>query len=245
MSPEEPTTPDRCPHSCSADVAAYALGALEPAEAEAFRRHLESCAVCPEELRSFQQVVGDLAIGVPALETPPDLKRRVMDAIEAEPRTASATEDRRSRRARRRDATLRGRDWLRGPTLALCAGIAFAIAAIVVVVIAFPGRQNGRTIDASTTIGGTAALHISANRTELVVRHVAAPPHGKIYEVWVQYGKRKPRPNALFGVDRSGDASVAVSGSMYGVSHVMVTAEPAPHGTRAPTAPPVITASLS
>jgi anti-sigma-K factor RskA len=244
MSPDE-LTPGRDEHSCSADVAAYALGALEPGEAEAFRRHLETCVVCPVELRAFQQVADDLAAGVPSVDAPPDLKHRVMRAVEAEPRTAPIPEGGRSRRERRRDAVLRGRSWLRGPTLALGAGIAFAIAAIAIVVLAFPGRQNGRTIRASTTVGGTAALHISANRTDLVVRHVAPPPRGKIYEVWVQYGKGKPRPNALFGVDRSGDASVSVSASMYGVSHVMVTAEPAPRGTRAPTSPPVITASLS
>ena len=37
-----------------AEVAAYALGALQPAEAEAVRRHLETCVVCTEELASLQ-----------------------------------------------------------------------------------------------------------------------------------------------------------------------------------------------
>lgn len=236
-------------HSCSADVAAYALGALEPTEADAFRRHLETCPVCPVELRAFQQVVDDLAIGVPSVEPPPELKRRVIGSIEQEPRTAPGVSAQpggaRARRARRRDAALRRSTWLRGPTLALGAGIAFALAAVVVVIIALPGHQNGRTVRAFTTVGGSAAVHISPNRTELIVRHITAPPRGKIYEIWLQYGKQPPRANALFGVDRAGDASVELSGSMYGVSHVMVTAEPAPHGTRAPTANPVITASLS
>jgi hypothetical protein len=255
MSPDE-LTPGRDDHSCSADVAAYALGALTPAEAEDFRRHLETCAVCPVELRAFQQVVDDLAIGVPGVEAPPDLKRRVMSAIQQEPRTVAGvtspdlTDPERAgrltagTRARRRDNALRRSTWLRGPTLVLGGAMGFALAAIIVVIVAFPGRQNGRTVQADTTVGGSAAVHISANHTELVVRHIAAPPQGKIYEVWLQYGKHAPRPNALFGVDRDGDASVSVSGSMYGVSHVMVTAEPAPHGTRAPTANPVINAAL-
>jgi hypothetical protein len=240
MSPDE-LTPGHTPDSCSADVAAFALGALEPAEAEAFRRHLKTCVVCPVELQAFQQVVDDLAIAAPAVDAPSELKRRVMDAIAETPRAASADRE----RARRRDEVVRGRNWLRGPTLALGSGIAFALIAFVVVVIAFPGRQNGRTVHADTTVGGTAALHISANHTELVLQHVAAPPPGKIYEVWLQHGKGTPRPNALFGVNGQGNASVAVTGSLYGVSHVMVTAEPAPHGTRAPTANPVISASLS
>jgi hypothetical protein len=233
--------------SCSADVAAYALGALEPAEAVAFRRHLETCAICPVELRAFQQVVDDLAIAVPSVDAPAELKRRVMSAIEQEPLvvTDSSGGQARTPRTRRRDAALRASTWLRGPTLALGAGIAFALAAVVVVIIAFPGRQNGRTVHADTTVGGTAALHIAANHTELVLRNVSPPAPGKIYEVWLQHGKGTPRPNALFGVNRDGDASVAVTGSLYGVSHVMVTAEPAPRGTSAPTADPVITASLS
>jgi anti-sigma-K factor RskA len=233
--------------SCSADVAAFALGALEPAEAAAFRRHLETCAVCPVELRAFQQVVDDLAIAAPSVEAPPELKRRVMSAIEQEPHVAPEGPTRRpaGARSRRRDAALRASTWLRVPTLALGSGIAFAVAAVVVVIIAFPGRQNGRTVRAETTVGGTAALHIAANHTELVLRNVSAPPSGKIYEVWLQHGKGTPRPNALFGVNRNGDASVAVTGSLYGVSHVMVTAEPAPRGTSAPTTNPVINASLS
>lgn len=249
MRPDEHPSSREHP-SCSANVAAYALGALELGEAEAFRLHLETCAVCPVELRAFQQVADDLAIAVPSVEAPAELKRRVMGAIEQEPRPAAGVSEQprtgaRAQRTRRRDTALRRRTWLRGPTLALGAGMAFALAAVIVVIVAFPGRQNGRTVAADTMGGGTAAVHLGPNHTELVVHHISAPPRGKIYEVWVQYGKHAPRPNALFGVDRNGDASVAVSGSMYGVSHVMVTAEPAPHGTRAPTTNPVIVASLS
>ena len=38
---------------CGADAAAYVLGALEPAEAEAFRRHMTSCVVCHGVGREF------------------------------------------------------------------------------------------------------------------------------------------------------------------------------------------------
>jgi hypothetical protein len=238
--------PPNAEHPSSADVAAYALRALEPAEADALRRHLETCAVCSDELRAFQRVADALGTAVLQVPAPPEIRRQVMRTVEQEAALRPAAGERQpARPARHRDAVLRGRSWLRGPTIALVSGMAFALAAFIVVVIAFPGRQNGRTVNAASTLGGTAALHISAARTELVVHHIAAPPRGKIYEVWLQYGKGRPRPNALFGVDRSGNASVAVSGSMYGVSHVMVTTEPAPHGTQRPTTAPVITASLS
>jgi hypothetical protein len=234
-------------HPSSADVAAYALRALEPAEADALRRHLGTCAVCSDELRAFQRVADALGTAVLQVPAPPEIRRQVMRTVEQEAALRPAAGERQPAhpRDRRRDAVLRGRSWLRGPTIALVSGMAFALAAFIVVVIAFPGRQNGRTVNAATTLGGAAALHISGARTELVVHHIAAPPRGKIYEVWLEYGKDRPRPNALFSVDRSGNASVAVSGSMYGVTHVMVTTEPAPHGTQRPTAAPVITASLS
>jgi len=41
---------------CSADGAAYALGALEAGEVGAFERHLEGCVACAEDLVAFQHV---------------------------------------------------------------------------------------------------------------------------------------------------------------------------------------------
>jgi hypothetical protein len=34
--------------ACGEDAAAYVLGALEPAEVEAFRRHMVDCGACRE-----------------------------------------------------------------------------------------------------------------------------------------------------------------------------------------------------
>ena len=47
---------------CGVDVAAYALGALDPAEAEAFRAHLRNCAVCRDELEAFEAVIDTLPL---------------------------------------------------------------------------------------------------------------------------------------------------------------------------------------
>ena len=46
---------------CGEDAAAYVLGALEPAEAEAFRRHLADCPACQKEVAELEQVTGSLA----------------------------------------------------------------------------------------------------------------------------------------------------------------------------------------
>src|ERR1700753_714955 len=57
MSDRDRTTDRR---ECGGDVAAYALGALDSTEAEAFRHHLQTCSVCQEELTSFRKVVDEL-----------------------------------------------------------------------------------------------------------------------------------------------------------------------------------------
>ena len=43
-------------------TAGYALDALDPAEREAFEAHLEGCEPCRQELASFWEVTGGLAV---------------------------------------------------------------------------------------------------------------------------------------------------------------------------------------
>ena len=221
---------------CGGDIAAYALGALEPAEAEQVTRHLETCAICRDELESFRSVVDLLPITAPAIEAPPALRHRVRRAIAAEPPLqtgAQASQDRRPGSWR----------WSSRPALAV-AGTVVAIAVALVIVFT-SGGSSTRTVHAQVTGRGSASLKISAGRGELVVRHVAPPPKGKIFEVWLVRGKRAPQPtNALFGVTASGNAEVDVPGSLHGVTQVLVTPEPA-GGSRVPTHAPVIAAQLS
>jgi anti-sigma-K factor RskA len=65
-------------------AAAYALGALEPAEARAFEALLATSADARRELAAYQEVGALLAAGTPAVAPSPDLKARTM---------ARATED--------------------------------------------------------------------------------------------------------------------------------------------------------
>ena len=50
---------------CGADIAAYLLGALEREEAVAFREHLDTCAICREEVSALGTVVDALPLGAP------------------------------------------------------------------------------------------------------------------------------------------------------------------------------------
>ena len=226
------------PGHCGEDVAAYALGALEPAEAEAFTRHLETCAVCRDELEAFKQVVDLLPMTAPAFKVSPKLRRRLRRAIANEPHPAAreASASRRPRRSWRPE-------WLPRPVLGIAAGL--AVVAVALVIALSGGGSGTRVVQAQVTRHGSASLKISGSRGELVVQHLAAPPSGKIYEVWLVRGQQAPQPtNALFDVNAKGDSEVDVPGSLKGVDQVLVTPEPA-GGSKVPTHAPVIAAKLS
>ncbi len=220
---------------CGADAAASALGALEPAEAEAFRRHLDSCVVCRDEVSAFNAVADVLPLAAPPQPVPRSLKRHVMAAVKAEQRAADAPQRRRS-------------SWLGALPRPVLATVATGLAVIVAVIatsLGGPGQPT-RVIHASTSWSGTSAvLRVTDQRGELVVQRMPAPPAGKVYEVWLGRSSRPPAPtNALFSVTASGAGSVDVPGSLRGVNQVMVTPEPA-GGSKVPTHAPVLVANLS
>lgn len=225
-------------HDCGQDVAAYVLGALEPAEAEEFRHHLESCAVCRDEVAAFGQVIDVLPMAAPQQKAPPELRRRIMRNVRAQPHS----------RARR--ASPLWPLWERlvsRPVLAT--GLAAAVAALAIVggiELGSTGPGPAKIIRAAVTgVPGSAQLRISGGRAELIVSHLPAPPAGRIYEVWVKRPGQPPAPTrALFSVTASGAADVGVPGSLHGVNTVMVTQEPV-GGSLVPTHPPVIVARLT
>ena len=67
----------------------YALGCLSQEEAAAVAQHLGKCAQCRSELRSFQGVVGALALAAPEVEPPADLRRKLLRRIQPVPPSAS------------------------------------------------------------------------------------------------------------------------------------------------------------
>jgi anti-sigma factor RsiW len=208
------------------DAAAYALGALDEREAAVFARHLETCAVCRDELEGFAAVTGRLALAAPQFAAPPQLRHAVL----AEVRPVA------QRRQRPRTR----------PALALAAGLAVLALVLIGVGALAPTHQSSRTVVAAVHGGGRAELRIAGGHGELIIRDLAQPASGHIYEVWlVRRGVAEPQPtSALFGVTSAGAGVVEVPGSLTSVAAVLVTSEPA-GGSRVPTSPPVIDARLS
>jgi hypothetical protein len=77
------------------ELEAYALGALDRAEAERVARHLSTCASCRADAASLAEVVGALPDTVALREPRPALRERVLEAAEADGRQpAQATSQR-------------------------------------------------------------------------------------------------------------------------------------------------------
>jgi anti-sigma-K factor RskA len=223
---------------CGGDVAAYALGALDAADADAFRKHLETCAVCQEELASFQQVVNELPLAAPPQKAPAAVRRKVMREVAADARRRGKPVPERTRKPG-------ASSWL-APRPLLAMGVALLVAIGVVIGVSSSSSGPGtRVINAQVVGTGSAQMRILHGKGSLVVRGFAQPPPGKIYEVWLVRGKNPPSPtSALFSVTSAGNGVVAVPGNLHGVSSVLVTPEPM-GGSRMPTHAPVISVSLT
>lgn len=203
------------------DAAAYVLSALEDDEARTFAAHVETCAACRREVARLQGAADALALVVPQLEPPPELRERIMR--EVLPAVAPAP--------RRR---------LRLRPLFAAAAVAAAVAAAIVVVA--DGTET-RTVTADVTLpGARASLEVADGRGTLRLAGMRNPSGGRVYQVWLVRGTRAPQPTrTLFTVPRDGRATVEIDGSVDGVREILVSAEPA-GGSGAPTSAPVIRA---
>jgi anti-sigma-K factor RskA len=230
-------------HDCGGDAAAYVLGALDRVEADAFRVHLEQCAVCRDEVEALRGVVQALPMAAPQHPAPPGLRRRIMLAIrEEQAQTGHLASGAPSGRFSPRRW---GAGWSAGQWIGAL-GVAATTILVLVALLSSTARPPTRLIRAQVTSGpGSAELEVTGHRGELLVRHLRPLPHGRVYEVWLKAAHGKPVPaDVLFLVSRHGDANVPLPRSLRGMSVMMVTAERA-GGSPVPTGRPVIVARIA
>jgi anti-sigma-K factor RskA len=176
-------------------TAAYALDALDPAEAAAYERHLSRCEECREQLAELNGTAAALAFGAAAPEPPARLRASILEAAAAE---------------RTNVVPLLRRRWV---TRGLA--VAAAAAACVVVGLAVALSRPSHTRVFSVVVrDGQATLHVSG---------LSAAPRGKTYEAWVIRPGRAPRPAGLFQGGRN--TSVRLSGTVPRHAVVAVTRE--------------------
>jgi anti-sigma factor RsiW len=255
------------------DAAAYALDALQSAEASAFEEHLAGCTRCREDLLAMRHAVHAIA-ATPSPRDPPErVKQRVMATVRSEAAQLAAAGGTAGRQAPTGGASGQlapaggasgqlapaggaavpsaRRAWrrVRGRWPAWSLG-AVAVAVAVVALLLAAGALNSGPNSPARTYAGTVfapgasvSLRRFPSHAQLRVAKLPPPPRGRIYEVWLQRGGRAPVPTSTLFAVRTG--SVAVRGNLHGVQAVLVTAEPRPNGSRAPTRAPIIVVRLT
>jgi anti-sigma-K factor RskA len=222
---------------CGEDAAPYVLGALTEEEHAAFLVHLESCAICRDEVSALEGVASALSSAVPQLTAPEALKHRVMNTVNSEAGLRSAS----APRLRAAGTPRRGRL----SVLVAAGALAAVVVAIVLVASGGPGGRGSRVIRAQVTVP-RASVSVSLNdgHAQLNLAGMPQSPPNHVYEVWVKRGGAPQPTDALFTVSSAGSATVGVPGSVAGVKQILVTAEPV-GGSKVPTTAPMIVANIS
>ncbi|MFC0436939.1 anti-sigma factor domain-containing protein [Kutzneria buriramensis] len=138
----------------------WALYALEPQDEHAIRAHLPTCPVCQETVRATEQVGALLAAAVPGDSPPPELRERVLAAIQDAPRPSVTATPPVSLDAARRQR--------RRPTRVL-----LAAAAVVLVAL------GGATTVLGVQLGNVHAQQRAQAAGDALVRSVVADPAAK------------------------------------------------------------------
>lgn len=219
-------------------IAAYVLGALDPAEAAELERHAEDCERCRAEVRWLMPALDALPESVERLEPPPRLRARLLDEVRADAAATTPPSERRGLLAR-----LRG-SGSRSLALRPAVGLAVLLVAVAVIVgLAVGGDSDGggpsSTITTGQAPGITAEMVNEGDSGTLRLANVDPLPDDRVLEAWVQREGEVEAVRALFVPDRQGRASTQLP-NMDGVEAVMVTREPQ-GGSGAPTSAPIVT----
>lgn len=238
-------------------VAAWVLGAVDEAEAEAIRSHVEGCVTCRELAGRLRRVVGALPLGVEELNPPPRLRERVLAGATVSQREAPRAAVRVRRPEPKQVAVLRAAAAPRRiPSYALAAVALIALLTGVIigqVALRAPQPPASSQVARFTLAGhqemaGAQATVIELKSDGLALidfRGLPPPGSGRVYEVWLIPPKGDPMPAAVFVPDSNGAKVVLVNSSLAGYSNMAVTNEAGPDGARVPTQQPQLYGSVA
>jgi hypothetical protein len=227
------------------EVAAFALGALDPAQVDDFREHLKDCKRCQDELRWLAPAVLALPEAVEQQTPPPELKVRLMEEVHADV-AAEAKEARAAERRERAESRGSFREWLAGVNLGGLTWKPLAgVAAVILIVAAGIGYAvgNGGGTDVHTwekeQPGGIQASVVrEGDEGELRLAGLEQVEEGKTLEAWVKRGETYEPVQMLFTPDSEGDATTQIE-DLTDAEAVLVTQEPA-GGSKQPTSKPFV-----
>lgn len=232
-------------------VAAYVLGAAEPDEAESIRAHLASCRRCQELERRLRGVAAVMSLSAEEEAPPPQLRSRILAAASAAPVPERGAPLMRAMTGSR--AVARPRPGLSAVTAALAAAVLALAGWNVYLTLQL---RELRTLPASHqmtpatgSMAGSSAdvVPLQGRPSGLVaLRHLPAPPPGKVYELWLGKGTGTGRmePAGVFRPDQDGTRLLLLNRDLSGFREITLTVEPGPAGSRSPTQAPVMQGSL-
>ncbi|HZI96831.1 MAG TPA: anti-sigma factor [Actinomycetales bacterium] len=197
---------------------AYSLDALDDVERARVERHLEDCAACAAEVRSFHETAARLGAGA-AVSPPPGLRDRVMAEV-AHTRQLPPTSQPTPPRNRSASRATRWLGVAASSLLVLSLGLgatawsqysrateARQAAEGMSEILSDPQRQ---VTDADFGAGhGT--IVVAGDRVVLLGDDVEPPPEGMTFQLWL-IGDEGPRPSVLLEATGDGDYWAAADG---------------------------------
>jgi anti-sigma-K factor RskA len=240
-----------------ASVAAWVLGALEAAEAEAMRVHIEACPSCREAATRLRRAAGALPLAAEEVAPPARLRERILTAAAASrgstaPGTSNQPPTRRPSRVTPLPAAPLGR-------IPVYAAAAAVLVALLVGVAAGDLWGRGAVRPPSSAVArfsvvghqelsGAKATVIDLKSDGVALVDFTGLPavqSGKVYEVWLITAGGRADPAAVFVPDSNGSKVVLVNQSLGGYSQMAVTRELGPNGSPAPSEQPQMYGSLA
>jgi anti-sigma-K factor RskA len=211
-----------------------AVHALSSDEEEQVALHVAECDRCRRQLREAEAVAASLAYAVPAVAPPPDLRDRVLAAVEpvveAPPAGQHATEPLRR--------PSRPAWWPRVAAVAVPV-MAAAIIGMLVWNVSLRGDLSslrGQLYhDSAGNLSGVGNVIVSPDGQATLFASVGEAPAGKTYEAWVIRGK-VALPAGLF--QGGGTLKLTLTRPAKPGDVIAITVEPA-GGTKAPTTTPI------
>jgi anti-sigma-K factor RskA len=153
-------------------TAAYALDALDEADARAYEEHLRDCPRCRDELRDFSETASALAYAAPAPAPPPELRQRILAQAR---RNGSNVVPLRARRGFLATAGL--------AAAAACAAVGLGFWAFSLQSSLDEEREANRGVPLA---GGHGELIVDHDRSAVLILDGVRPaPAGQDYEAWV------------------------------------------------------------
>jgi Anti-sigma-K factor rskA/Putative zinc-finger len=236
------------------EAAAWALGALDPDEAERFQAHLQSCGGCRTAVAEFEPVARALAHPPPAVEPPADLQARTLASVQYAVMSAKRAAESPPPALAAATAKAKASRWWHWhwnfPVFSLAAALgaaAVAIAVVLVQVVQTAPAQAQTVIPLHAASGSAASGQATAVHTEygwsihLTVNHLPPLGPGQFYECWYAGpGNRPGHPELItagtftIGPDGAGSFTMWSAANPQVFKTMQITAErpgdPGQHG---------------